>query len=287
MVSTLPAPDTLDRSRVSFAKLPEVLEIPSLILVQLDSYEWFRKEGLKELFEKVSPISDYAGGRFDLHFLDYEFRDPTKDKDSDGEPLPCPLGNPDCHKKHFPKYDESECRLRDATYAAPLYVKVQLVIKQTGEVKEQELFMGDIPLMTSQGTFIINGAERVVVSQLVRSPGVYFTMETDPSTGRGLCSAKLIPNRGAWLELETSNKNLISAKVDRKRKIPVTTLLRCIGYGENESLRELFKDVDLDDEHSYIERTLEKDGGIESREEALIELYRRIRPGEPPTVENA
>ena len=287
MVSTLPAPDTLDRSRVSFAKLPEVLEIPSLILVQLDSYEWFRREGLKELFEKVSPISDYAGGRFDLHFLDYEFRDPTKDIDADGEPLPCPLGNADCRKKHFPKYDESECRLRDATYAAPLYVKVQLVIKQTGEVKEQELFMGDIPLMTSQGTFIINGAERVVVSQLVRSPGVYFTMDTDPSTGRGLCSAKLIPNRGAWLELETSNKGLISAKVDRKRKIPVTTLLRCIGYGENDSLRELFKDVDLDDEHSYIERTLEKDGGIESREEALIELYRRIRPGEPPTVENA
>ena len=287
MVSTLPALETFAQSRVSFAKLPEVLKIPSLILVQLDSYEWFRREGLKELFEKVSPISDYAGGRFDLHFLDYEFRDPTKDKDSDGTPLPCPLQNPDCQKKHFPKYDESECRMRDATYSAPLYVKVQLVIKQTGEVKEQELFMGDIPLMTSQGTFIINGAERVVVSQLVRSPGVYFTLDTDPSTGRGLCSTKLIPNRGAWLEIETSNRGIISAKVDRKRKLPVTTLLRCVGYGEDEPIKELFKDIDLEGENSYIDRTLEKDGGIESREEALIELYRRIRPGEPPTVENA
>ena len=296
MVSTLAVPDAPDRNRVSFAKLPEVLEIPSLILLQLDSYEWFRSEGLRELLTNVSPISDQPGSRFDLHFLDFELRDPAKDRYPDGTPLPCPLkGDTEtpeesakrCLEKHFPKNSESECRLKDATYSAPLYVKVQLVIKQTGEVKEHELFMGDIPLMTSQGTFIINGAERVVVSQLVRSPGVYFTLDLDQASGRELCSAKLIPNRGAWLELETSNRNVISAKVDRKRKIPVTTLLRCIGYGEDKPLTELFSDVDIDGENSYIERTLEKDGGIESREEALIELYRRIRPGEPPTVENA
>ncbi|MEE9247874.1 MAG: DNA-directed RNA polymerase subunit beta [Dehalococcoidia bacterium] len=261
MVSTLPAPVLPAQSRRSFAKLPDVLDLPSLIEVQLNSYDWLRRIGLKELFDEVSPITDFAGGRFELHFLDYEFRDP--------------------------KYSEAECRIRDATYASPLYAKVHLLIKQTGEVKEQDLFMGDIPLMTSQGTFIINGAERVVVSQLVRSPGVYFTREIDPASGRGLCAAKLIPNRGAWMELETSNKNIISAKVDRKRKIPITTLLRCIGYSTSDQLRELFKDIDLEGAQSYIESTLEKDAGIASQEEALIELYRRLRPGEPPTAENA
>ncbi|MCH9036176.1 MAG: DNA-directed RNA polymerase subunit beta, partial [Chloroflexi bacterium] len=269
MVSTLPAPALPSQSRRSFAKLPDVLDVPSLIQVQLDSYEWLRHVGLKELFDEVSPITDFAGGRFELHF--------------------CDLENPETPSYEFrdPKYSEAECRTRDATYASPLYAKVSLVVKQTGEVKKQDLFMGDIPLMTSQGTFIINGAERVVVSQLVRSPGVYFTRETDPASGRGLCAAKLIPNRGAWLELETSNKNIISAKVDRKRKIPITTLLRCIGYSTSDQIRELFQDIDLEGDQSYIESTLGKDAGIESQEEALIEMYRRLRPGEPPTAENA
>ena len=258
------------RHRKSYARIPEVLEVPNLIRVQLDSYEWLRTEGLKELFEEVSPISDFSGGRFELHF---------------GDPK-----NPQApvHIRFLePKYNEDECRARDVTYASPLYVKVHLVVKQTGEIKEQDLFMGDIPLMTSQGTFIINGAERVVVSQLVRSPGAYFTREHDSASGRALCHAKLIPNRGAWLEFETSNKNVIYTKVDRKRKIPVTTLLRCIGYGSTEKLMELFSDVDLEGDHSYIANTIEKDASIENEEEALVELYRRLRPGEPPTVENA
>ena len=261
MVSTLPLPELSLQDRKSFARLPEVLEVPSLIRIQLDSYDWFRREGLKELFKEVSPITDFAGGRFELHFEDFKF--------------------------HEPKYSEAESRARDMTFASPLYVKVRLIIKQTGEIKEQDLFMGDIPLMTAQGTFIINGAERVVVSQLVRSPGVYFTRESDPASGRALCFAKLIPNRGAWLEFETSNKNIISVKVDRKRKIPVTTLLRCIGYSSTEELLRLFSDIDPSDDVSYIQSTIEKDGNIETREEALIELYRRLRPGEPPTAENA
>ncbi|MEE9198995.1 MAG: DNA-directed RNA polymerase subunit beta, partial [Dehalococcoidia bacterium] len=254
-------PDASLRRRKSFAKIPEVLEVPSLIRVQLDSYRWLLNEGLKNLFDEVSPIEDMAGKRFELHFEEFDFREP--------------------------KYSEAECRARDVTYASPLYVKVRLVIKQTGEIKEQDLFMGDLPLMTSQGTFIINGAERVVVSQLVRSPGAYFTRESDPASGRTLCNAKLIPNRGAWLEFETSNKNIIYTKVDRKRKIPVTTLLRCIGYGSSEELIQLFSDIDPEGDQSYILSTIEKDAGITSEEEALVELYRRLRPGEPPTTENA
>ena len=262
MVSTLSSSGLTSASRQSFGKLPEVLEVPSLIRVQLDSYEWFRREGLRELFDQVSPIEDFSGERFELHFLDFEFREP--------------------------KFNETECRTRDLTYASPLHALARLDKKVPTEEKiEQWIFMGDIPLMTSQGTFIINGAERVVVSQLVRSPGVYFTREEDPTSGRQLCYAKLIPNRGAWLEIETSNKNVISAKVDRKRKIPVTTLLRCIGYDSTESLLELFQDEDLQGDQSYIRSTADKDTGISSREEALIELYRRLRPGEPPTAENA
>src|SRR5206468_4267801 len=170
-------------------------------------------------------------------------------------------------------YSERECRERDATYAVPLRVSVELIVKETGEVKEQQLFMGDFPLMTPTGTFVINGAERVVVSQLVRSPGVYFTKEKDPASGRGLAFAKVIPNRGAWLEFETSNRDVISVKVDRKRKIPVTTLLRAIGYSTSEEVKALFSSVDLDPEHQYIASTLDKDP-TQNTNEGLVEVYK-------------
>src|ERR1700758_2668013 len=191
--------------RVSFARIPDIRQMPGLIQIQLDSFEWFKQEGLRELFDEISPIEDFTGKNLKLEFI----------------VPPDPFGKP--------KYSEDECRDRDATYNAPLTVKARLTNKETGEIIEKDIFMGDFPLMTKEGTFIINGAERVVVSQLVRSPGVYFTAEEDPTTGRALFAAKLIPNRGAWLEFETSNKNLLSVKIDRKRKIPITTLLRAMG----------------------------------------------------------
>ena len=190
---------------------------------------------------------------------------------------------------HFgePRYDVFECRQRDMTYAAPLRVRVQLLIKETGEIKESEIFMGDFPLMTETGTFVINGAERVVVSQFVRSPGVYFTAAEDPNTGARLFGAKLIPNRGAWLEFETSNRDVLSVKVDRKRKIPVTILLRAIGYRRR---REIFEHCspkcNTNPDHDYIRATIDKDT-THSQEEAIIELYKRLRPGDPPTRDNA
>ncbi len=256
-----------------YARIGHVLDVPKLIQVQLDSFRWFQEEGLRELLDEISPIQDFTGNRMELVFGDYAF----------GEP----------------KYSEMECRERDMTYAAPLRVNVELRVKETGEVKEQELFMGDFPLMTQHGTFIINGAERVVVSQLVRSPGAYFSIEQDPASGRSLCFAKLIPNRGAWLEFETSNKDIISVKVDRKRKIPVTTLLRAIytdpniddetQLGTDEQILALFEDVDTG-EHRYIQRTLERDGipeGQRHKRGAITEFYKRLRPGDPPTLENA
>src|SRR5688572_2404335 len=242
-----------------YSKIPQIMEMPNLIKVQLDSYEWFIREGLRELLDEISPIQDFTGSKMELRFGEYSF----------GEP----------------KYSEAECRDRDATFAAPLRVKVELIVKETGEVKEQELFMGDFPLMTPTGTFIINGAERVVVSQLVRSPGVYFTREKDPTTGRDLAYAKVIPNRGAWLEFETSNKDVMSVKVDRKRKIPVTTLLRAIGYAGDEQILQLFTEVDTG-EHRFVTETVAKDPA-KGTEDALLEFYRRLRPGDPPTVENA
>ena len=184
--------------------------MPNLIQMQLRSFAWFQTEGLRELFEEISPIQDYSGK------MELEFSVPDE-----------PFGKP--------KYNVSQTRELDLTYAAPLNVRAKLHVKETGEIIEKTIFMGDFPLMTPQGTFIINGSERVVVSQLVRSPGVYFTRETDPSSGRPLYMAKVIPNRGAWLEFETSNKNVLTVKVDRKRKIPVTTLLRAIGYGSNDA----------------------------------------------------
>src|SRR5687767_735620 len=257
---------TLDRvpgravERRNFASLPEVLPLPNLIQTQIDSFKWFCDEGLQELFAEISPIQDFTGKNLDLRFISSEFREP--------------------------KYSEEECRTRDLTYARPLWARVELVNKETGEVTEQDVFLGDFPWMTDKGTFVINGAERVVVSQLVRSPGVYFTAVDDPTTGRRLFYAKLIPNRGAWLEFETSNKDVVSVKVDRKRKLPVTTLLRAVEYSSNEEIKSLFTAIDNDPEHQYIQSTLDRDSTTNTSE-GLVEVYKRLRPGDPPTIDNA
>ena len=235
--------------------------MPNLIELQTKSFDWFMGECLTSLFQEISPIQDFTGGRFELSFSDHSF--------------------------HPPKHTEEECRAKEVTYSAPLYVKASLLIKETGEIKEQNLFMGDIPMMTSQGTFIINGAERVVVSQLVRSPGVYFTTERDVASDRDLCFGKLIPYRGAWLEFETSNKDVLSVKVDRKRRAPITTLLRALGLMNEAELRSAFEDVDNDPNHQFIKSTLERDTYVHDEDHALLEFYRRLRPGEPPNVENA
>src|SRR5450755_969812 len=247
-------------ARISYARIPEVLPIPNLIELQLDSFRWFIANGLRELFDEISPIKDFTGKVMELQFLDYEFG--------------------------IPKYTELECRAKDLTYSQPLYVNVELLIKETGEIQRQRVYMGDFPVMTDQGTFIINGAERVVVSQLVRSPGVYYSALEDPTSGRTLFSAKVIPNRGAWLEFETSNKDLLSVKVDRKRKIAATTLLRAVGYETNDEIAGLFATVDSDPEHQYIASTLDKDL-TKTQQDALIEVYKKLRPGDPPTGDNA
>lgn len=240
------------RERWSYADIKEVLDLPNLIEIQRRSYQWFIEEGIRETFQEISPIQDFTGN------LILEF----------GE-----------HSLGEPKYTVEECKERDMTYAAPLRVKVRLINKETGEVKEQEVFMGDLPLMTPKGTFVINGAERVIVSQLVRSPGVYYSEAVDPS-GAKIYTATLIPNRGAWLELETDNTGSIYVRVDRTRKIPVTVLLKALGYNTKARILELF-DYDV-----RIQTTLEKDT-TDSEEEALVEIYKRLRPGEPPTVDSA
>ncbi len=247
-------------NRQNFGHIPSVMVMPNLTQIQLDSFNWFLNEGLKELLEEISPIQDFTGKNLELRFHDFHFG--------------------------TPRYDVFQCRQRDMTYGAPLRVRVQLLIKETGEIKESEIFMGDFPLMTETGTFVINGAERVVVSQLVRSPGVYFTATEDPATARKMFAAKLIPNRGAWLEFETSNKDLLSVKVDRKRKIPVTILLRAIGYANDEEIEALFTDVNTNPDHNYVRATLDKDT-THTEEEAIIDLYKRLRPGDPPTLDNA
>jgi DNA-directed RNA polymerase subunit beta len=241
------------RLRYNFGSLREVLELPNLIEVQRNSYHWFLQEGLKEVFRDISPIQDFTGNLI-LEFLDYSF----------GEN----------------KYSVEECKERDVTYAAPLRVKVRLINKETGEVKEQEVFMGDFPLMTRKGTFIINGAERVIVSQLVRSPGVYFAGNIDDPSGKKLYTATIIPNRGAWLEFETDVNDYVFVRIDRTRKIPVTVLVRALGYGSKALVAGLFND------NKYILETLNRDN-TDSEEEALVEIYKRLRPGEPPTVESA
>jgi DNA-directed RNA polymerase subunit beta len=246
--------------RKRYARIPEVLPIPNLIELQLDSFTWFVEKGLRELFDEISPIKDFTSKVMELQFLDYEFG--------------------------APKYTEQECRTKDLTFSKPLYVNVELLIKETGEIQRQRVYMGDYPWMTNQGTFVINGAERVVVSQLVRSPGVYYSEVEDPTSGRMLYSAKVIPNRGAWLEFETNNKDQLWVKVDRKRKIAATTLLRAVGYEQNDEIAALFSAVDLDPEHPYIAQTLDKDL-TRTQHEALIEVYKKLRPGDPPTGDNA
>jgi len=245
--------------RKSYAKIPDIHPLPTLIDVQIDSFRWFQTEGLRELFDEISPIQSF-NKNLELSFLDYKF----------GEP----------------KYTEKECRIMDMTYAAPLWVTVRLVSKESGEVQEQDVFMGDFPLMTANGTFVINGAERVVVSQMIRSPGVYFTIQEDRPSGRQLCFAKLIPNRGAWLEFETSKRDVLSVKVDRKRKLPATILLRAVGYGADENLFSLFSQTDTVAEHPYIAATIERDP-TKNTDDAMLEFYRKLRPGDPPTLENA
>ncbi len=246
--------------RKSFSHIPEVLPLPNLIQTQTQSFEWFVSRGLRELLDEITPITDFTGKNLELHFREFWFDEP--------------------------KFSEDECRTRDLTYARPLKVEVDLIVKETDEVKHNVVFMGDFPWMTDQGTFIINGAERVVVSQLVRSPGVYYTGSEDPTTGRMLFAAKVIPNRGAWLEFETSNKDLLSVKVDRKRKIPVTTLLRAVGFTDDAEMTATFAPVDDNPEHPFVAQTLEKDPAT-TQDEALIEVYKKLRPGDPPTVDNA
>ncbi|HET7830443.1 MAG TPA: hypothetical protein VFL03_12855, partial [Candidatus Limnocylindrales bacterium] len=217
--------------RLSYARIAEVrdgvsvdkFEVPNLIELQLESFQWFIEKGLRDLFDEISPIKDFTGKVMELQFLDYEFGDP--------------------------KYSEEECRTKDLTFSRPLYVQVELLIKETGEIQRQRVYMGDYPWMTDMGTFVINGAERVVVSQLVRSPGVYYSEVEDPASGRMLFSAKVIPNRGAWLEFETNNKDQLWVKVDRKRKIAATTLLRAVGYETNDEIAGLFGAVDTDPDH--------------------------------------
>ena len=241
------------RVRKSFSKIPEVLKMPDLIEIQKDSYKRFLNEGLTEVLKDVSPITDYSENLV-LEFVNHHIQD-------------------------TPKYDVEECKERDVNYAAPLKVEVRLTNKETGEVKSQEVFMGDFPIMTEKGTFIINGAERVIVSQLVRSPGVYMANEKD-KIGKDLYTAQVIPNRGAWLEYETDSNDCFWIRVDRTRKLPVTVFLRAMGIGTNTDLREVFGD----DEN--IEATIQKDSTT-NREEGLIEIYKRLRPGEPPTVESS
>ena len=241
-----------DRIRYSYARINEVWPMPHLIDIQKSSYDWFIKEGLREIFHDISPIKDFTGN-LELSFENFE------------------LGKP--------KYDVEECKERDESYSAPMNVKVRLVYKDTGEIKESSVFMGDFPLMTETGTFVINGAERVIVSQLVRSPGVYYAVNMDPS-GKKIYGTTVIPNRGAWIEYETDINDVIYARVDRTRKLPATVLLRALGLSSNEEIISLFG------EHPFVLATLEKDT-TNNRDEALIEIYKKLRPGEPPTLENA
>lgn len=245
------------RTRRSFARISEVLELPNLIEIQTDSYQWFLDEGLREMFKDISPIEDFAGN-LSLEFIDYQL--------------------------HNPKYTVEEARSHDANYSAPLHVKLRLINKETGEVKDQEVFFGDFPLMTEMGTFIINGAERVIVSQLVRSPGVYFHGKVDKNGKQGFGST-VIPNRGAWLEYETDAKDLSYVRIDRTRKIPLSVLVRALGFGSDDQILEIFGD------NESLRLTLEKDlhkNSSDSRtEEALKDVYERLRPGEPKTADSS
>ena len=241
-------------SRKDFSKVGDYIEMPNLIKVQRDSYDWFVEEGLGEVLKDISPIIDYSGNLV-LEFFDYYMEDKTK-------------------------YTEEEAKERDATYSSRLHVKVRLINRETGEIKEQEIYLGDFPLMTDSGTFIINGAERVVVSQLVRSPGCYYDEIFDQKTGKRNYTSTVMPLRGAWIEYETDSSDVFYVRVDRTRKVPVTVLLRTLGIATDEQIIELFGEEPL------IKTTLNKDT-IKTEEDAIIEIYKKLRPGELPTVEAA
>ena len=241
-------------SRKDFSKVGDYIEMPNLIKVQRDSYDWFVEEGLGEVLKDISPIIDYSGNLV-LEFFDYYMEDKTK-------------------------YTQEEAKERDATYSSRLHVKVRLINRETGEIKEQEIYLGDFPLMTDSGTFIINGAERVVVSQLVRSPGCYYDEIFDQKTGKRNYTSTVMPLRGAWIEYETDSSDVFYVRVDRTRKVPVTVLLRTLGIATDEQIIELFGEEPL------IKTTLNKDT-IKTEEDAIIEIYKKLRPGELPTVEAA
>ncbi len=241
-------------NRMTFSKINEVIDMPNLIEIQKDSYKWFVEEGLKEVFRDMTAITDYSGN-LQLSFIDYRLNEQ-------------------------PKYDVTECKARDATYAAPLRVTARLVNAETGEIKESEVSMGDFPIMTESGTFVINGAERAIVSQLVRSPGVYYAVKMDEKTGKKLYSSTVIPNRGAWLEYETSVNDVLYVRIDKNRKLPITTFIRSLGVGTNQEIRELFG------EDERLAATLDADD-TKSVEEALVEVYKKLRPSEPVTIEGA
>ena len=241
------------RERHNFAKLAEVLTPPNLISVQKESFDWFINTGLGETLNEISPIADFTDN-LALQFITHRF-----------EP---------------PKFDENECKEKDMTFSRPLFVTSAFINKETGEIKEQTVFMGDFPMMTEKGTFIINGTERVVVSQLVRSPGVYFDRSIDKTSDKDIFACKIIPARGAWLEFETDKKDMVGVRIDRKRRQNVTVLLKALGFGEDAEILELF------DGAESIRMTLEKDT-VHTEEDALVDIYRKLRPGEPPTVESA
>ncbi|MCI2242849.1 DNA-directed RNA polymerase subunit beta [Adlercreutzia faecimuris] len=248
------APTSLYRDRRSFAKIPDVMDVPNLIAIQTESFDWFKEEGLAQAFADICPIENN-----------------TKD-------MAVEFGR---HEFGEPKYTVDECKEKDVSYQAPLFVEIRFINRETGEIKEQDVFMGDFPLMTPRGTFIINGTERVVVSQLVRSPGVYFAAERDKTSDKTIYSAKVIPSRGAWLEFETDKRDLLSVRIDRKRKQPATLLVRALGLAETrEEIIELLGDSEM------VLRTLDRDPAT-TKEESLIELYKRFRPGEPPTIDSA
>ena len=250
--------------RMSFSRQKEVLEMPNLIGVQKDSYNWFLTDGLKEVFSDISPIDD-RDNKLSLEFVDFELcREDTK-------------------------YSIEECKARDATYAAPLKVIVRLFNKETGDISEHEIFMGDLPLMTDTGTFVINGAERVIVSQLVRSPGIYYDIQKDKYGKINLYNCQVIPNRGAWIEYETDANNIFYVKVDRNKKVPVTVLLRAFGAADETAERPWGTNQDIIDafgEEPKLLATMEKDPST-CYEEGILELYKKLRPGEPLVVENA
>ena len=240
--------------RMSYSRQKEVLEMPNLIEVQKNSYEWFLREGLKEVFDDISPIEDYSG-HLSLEFVDFVLCEDDV------------------------KYSIEECKERDATFAAPLKVKVRLYNKENDEISEHDIFMGDLPLMTETGTFVINGAERVIVSQLVRSPGIYYAISHD-KIGKRLFSSTVIPNRGAWLEYETDSNDIFYVRVDRNRKVPITVLLRALGIGTNNEILEMFG------EEPKILASIQKDTS-DNYQDGLLELYKKLRPGEPLAVESA